>query len=236
MRKLLLSGVALASLVTVSPAAAKDNTWYVGTDIGAVWPKSQNIFGAVDFTNGLVTDIPETDIGELKYKTGFDVDLIAGYDFGMFRVEGELGYKHAKAKELDLDGTFFTGINTDAGGTVIDISDLDVDEKTNVWSAMLNGWLDFGGNDGFGGGVGGGVGYAGVHQFGDSNSKFAWQLLAQAYYPISPNFDIGLKYRYFHAGSSDNVESFDFTGPLVCNAVPPDVCSGGTLFLEDRTR
>ena len=138
MRKLLLSGVALASLVTVSPAAAKDNTWYVGTDIGAVWPKSQNIFGAVDFTNGLVTDIPETDIGELKYKTGFDVDLIAGYDFGMFRVEGELGYKHAKAKELDLDGTFFTGINTDAGGTVIDISDLDVDEKTNVWSMPLS--------------------------------------------------------------------------------------------------
>ena len=27
--------------------------------------------------------------------TGFDVDVIGGYDFGMFRVEGELGYKRA---------------------------------------------------------------------------------------------------------------------------------------------
>ena len=36
-----------------------------------------------------------------KLKTGYDVDVIGGYDFGMFRLEGELGYKHVKIKSID---------------------------------------------------------------------------------------------------------------------------------------
>ena len=35
------------------------------------------------------------------YRTGFDVDAIAGYDFGVIRLEGEVGYKHA-----GIDGVF----------------------------------------------------------------------------------------------------------------------------------
>ena len=65
---------------------------------------------------------------------------------------------------------------------------------------MINGLLDFGGNGDLGGYAGGGVGYANVKQFGDSNGKLAWQLIAGIYAPVSPNIDIGLKYRYFRAG------------------------------------
>ena len=113
-----------------------------------------------------------------------------------------------------------------ARAPIFTLDNVNIDKKTNVWSGMMNGWLDFGGNGGIGGGVGAGFGYAGVHQFGDSNSKFAWQLLAQAYYPISENLDIGLKYRYFHAGSSDNVRDFAFNGPAVCNALPGERVHG----------
>ena len=57
---------------------------------------------------------------------------------------------------------------------------------SSVFSAMVNGSLDFGGNGGFGGYVGGGVGDADVHQFGSSNGKFAWQSFAGAP-PVSRN-------------------------------------------------
>ena len=66
-----------------------------------------------------------------------------------------------------------------------------------------------------GGGIGGGVGYAGVHEFNSSHSSFAWQLLAQAYYPVSDQIDIGLKYRYFHAGKNNGTDVFTFNTPTV---------------------
>ena len=33
---------------------------------------------------------------------GYDVDLIGGYDLGMFRVEGELAYKQAGIKDRSV--------------------------------------------------------------------------------------------------------------------------------------
>ena len=92
MLKYLLTASAL--LAVAAPAAAADNSFYVGGDIGAVWPNSHNLEGSIDFTDSRLTDIPFRSIGDLHYKTGIDGDLLAGYDFGMFRLEGELGYKH----------------------------------------------------------------------------------------------------------------------------------------------
>src|SRR6476660_8892449 len=110
MRKYLLA--ATAALTFATPAAAKDHSGYFGGDIGAVWPKSQRIHGFVDFNGPVIctpvvgavctippVDIGDTDIGKLKYKTGWDADLIGGYDFGMFRLEGQLGYMHSKLKD-----------------------------------------------------------------------------------------------------------------------------------------
>src|SRR3954469_3443399 len=194
MRKYLLVTVAIASLAA-TPAAAKDGSGYFGGDIGAVWANSQDINGTVTFSgpvvcNPAVPPIPCTtpgtfsanNVAKIKYKAGIDADLIGGYDFGMWRLEGELGYKHGKVKHHDFDSGFLGDINTDAGTA---LTDFNIDNTTNVWSGMINGWLDFGGNGGFGGGLGVGGGYASVHQFGKSDGKFAWQILGQAYYPVS---------------------------------------------------
>src|SRR3546814_2100133 len=35
------------------------------------------------------------DLFRLKYDTGYDIDAIGGYDFGNFRLEGEVAHKHA---------------------------------------------------------------------------------------------------------------------------------------------
>ena len=95
MRKLAIA-VALATTVLAAPAVARDNSGYVGSRRRwndcreyphelPVRPRSISAeFNGIDF----------------HHHVGFDVDLIGGYDFGLFRVEGELGYKHAGLKEV----------------------------------------------------------------------------------------------------------------------------------------
>ena len=187
----------------------------------------------IDFTNAATADFARDDVASVKYKTGYDVDLIGGYDFGMFRLEGELGYKRAKAKSLRVNDAFVTALNTGAGTDFFG-GDFDIGGKTSVLSGMVNGLVDFGGNGGPGVYAGGGVGYANVKQFGDSDGKFAWQLLAGAYMPVSNNLDIGLKYRYFRAGSSNSSEAVPFTaGATTCGALP---CSGGVATFDADSR
>src|SRR3546814_16579760 len=75
MRKLAVA-LALASTVLASPSLARDKSWYVGVEGGAM----------------IVEDI-EFDVGEASKATvvdsnyGYDVDGTVGYDFGAFRVE-----------------------------------------------------------------------------------------------------------------------------------------------------
>ena len=77
---------------------------------------------------------------------------------------------------------------------------------------MVNGLLDFGGNGGVGAYAGGGFGRARVKELGDSDSAWAWQLLAGVYMPVSDNIDVGLKYRYFRTGRLNFNDDVAFTG------------------------
>src|SRR3954452_21041855 len=104
MRNYLLATAALLAIST--PAVAKDHSGYIGVDIGATWPKSQALFATGTFSGPVVcnalppatctapTNIPSTFFSSLDYNAGLDIDAIGGYDFGMFRLEGELGYRH----------------------------------------------------------------------------------------------------------------------------------------------
>ena len=84
MRKLAILA-ALATSALASPTLARDKAWYVGVEGGAM----------------LVEDI-KIDIGatnnaaNVDSKYGGDFDGIIGYDFGPFRVEGEVGYKQGR--------------------------------------------------------------------------------------------------------------------------------------------
>src|SRR6185295_7326907 len=126
------------------------------------------------------------------------------------RLEAEGAYKRAKAKSVRLDDGFITAFNTGAG-TLFTEDDFDLGGHVSVLSGMVNALLDFGGNDGIGGYVGAGGGYARVKEFGESDSGFAWQLLAGVYAPISDNIDIGIKYRYFRSSKLDMSDSAAFT-------------------------
>src|SRR5438477_12583171 len=143
MRKYLLATA--TALACAAPAAAKDNSGYVGIEGGVLFPKSQTVFGTVTFTTpgspGPV-DFARTDIGSVRYKTGIDADIIGGYDFGMFRLEGELGYKHAKTKSNNVISIFITAVNTSAGTAFTTTNNFGLNDKFSVYSAMVNGHLD----------------------------------------------------------------------------------------------
>jgi opacity protein-like surface antigen len=209
MQKYLLAAVAAAAIAT--PAMARDGSGYVGIEGGALFPKNQHVDATVNFTDPLVTDIATTRAATIRHKTGYDVDLIGGYDFGMFRLEGELGYKRSALKSARFNNAFITAFNTGAG-TSFTGDEFDLNGHTSVLSGMINGLVDFGGNGGVGAYAGGGFGRARVKELGDSDSAWAWQLLAGVYMPVSDNIDVGLKYRYFRTGNLNFDDSVTFTG------------------------
>jgi opacity protein-like surface antigen len=223
MRKYLLAAAAIAAVASPA-AAARDGSGYVGVEGGIMFPKDQDADLFVDYTTTQTVATTPTIVGPadttfnntfgLDYKKGVDLDAIAGYDFGMFRIEGELGYKRAKTDKLEIDSTDLAAINTalnrpdrDVAPDPVDplpaLSSTDVDlnnQKVSVLSGMINALLDFGNEDGLSFYGGGGFGRARVKSMGQSDSAWAWQGIAGVRYALSRNIDIGLKYRYFSTG------------------------------------
>jgi OmpA-OmpF porin, OOP family len=209
MRKILLAAVASAAIAT--PAFAHDGAPYVGFDLGVMKPQDSKLNTSVDF-GGTIGTRSFADGMVVNYRTGYDADINAGYDFGLFRAEAELGYKHARISGTRL-GAALLGNLTDATDSTTPITNdnfsLTNHDHVTVLSGMLNAMLDFG-DDQLSGFAGGGVGVARVHLLGDSASKFAWQGFAGVRYGISENLDLSLKYRYFQTGFMNFHNDFDF--------------------------
>jgi opacity protein-like surface antigen len=196
MRKYLLTAAAAAAIAT--PALAQSTGPYVGIEGGVLFPKDSHVDATVDYTDPTIPDATFNNVFDIHNKTGFDLDAIGGYDFGMFRLEGELGYKRAKS-DARLNPDFVDAYEAATGVTLED-SDFDLSDHTTVLSGMVNALVDA---DLSGVGIygGGGFGRAKVKAFGDSDSAWAWQLIAGARAPVTSNLDVGLKYRYFRTGS-----------------------------------
>ncbi len=148
-----------------------------------------------------------------KYKTGYDVDAILGYKFGLFRLEGEAGYKRAKVKSLGVSTPLITDVGTAAGvdchcrrfqrrqshrHQVADGERLDRRRFRRRLRRLCRRRRR-----------------PRVGEFaGDSDNAWAVQGIAGVRYAISPNVDAGLKYRYFHTGK------LGFNDAFTLNAVP----------------
>ncbi|WP_333840649.1 outer membrane protein, partial [Novosphingobium sp.] len=231
MRKLIL-GLALASSAIATPALAKDKSWYVEADGGAMIVEDSD--HDVNGTNNAVTT---------STKTGYDFGGIVGYDFGAFRLEAEGSYRRAR----------FDSARNNITGTVFNRDDGRIGGSQSALSFMVNGLLDFGPDDGLQGFVGGGAGVAKAKYYiatpsflvDDSQTKFAWQVLAGVRAPLSSHVDVGVKYRFFNvndvnlvgtsgslAGANLNTRwrSHSILGTLTYNfggqeeAPPPPVC------------
>ena len=138
---------------------------------------------------------------------GYDFGGLVGYDFGPFRMEAEASYR-----EIDVDGVNAGGPNVRTSFNRRQSGNFDAAGDINALSFMVNGLVDFGPDDGLQGYAGGGVGVArtefqatvdrrdsGIAD--DSDTGFAWQVLAGVRAPLTRTIDAGLRYRLFTAES-----------------------------------
>ena len=206
MRKYLLAAVAAAAIAT--PAYAQTSGPYVGISAGLLFPRDTDVDADVNFVDEDFDDVTYENVLDVDYKRGWDLDVTGGYDFGGFRLEGELALKRAKIDELQLDEDFVDDL--EEGGVDVVDTDFDLDGRARVTSFMVNalGDFDMGGMRAF---AGGGFGRARVKLFEDRDSAWAWQLIAGVGMPIASNVELGLKYRYFRTGKLDFAEAFDAT-------------------------
>src|SRR3982751_3596384 len=159
MKRYLLAAVAAAAVAT--PAQARDGQVYIGLEGGVLFAPSHTADVFADYATTQVpatppilaavpVDVEFNNALKLNYKTGLDLDAVVGYDFGMFRVEGELGWKKAKLDKLKVDDDFIAGLNLatnrpdrdlapDPVGSLLALSDddFDLNGKTTVLSGML---------------------------------------------------------------------------------------------------
>lgn len=191
--KIVLMTAALMGAMS-SAASARDGLPYLAIEGGALKPEKFELdyqLRSLSVPNGV----------SLDHKTGFDVDLLAGYDFGFIRAEAEVGYKRAS----------MTGATIDPAIRFNNTGALSTDGRTRVTSAMANLLLDFGSDDNLQVYGGAGIGAARVsldtiitgpnvapgRAINGDDRSFALQFIAGMRMPISYNVDLGLKYRYF---------------------------------------
>ncbi|RED16032.1 OmpA family protein [Parasphingopyxis lamellibrachiae] len=210
--------VALSLILAATPALARDDSWYIGAEAGGTIISNADI----DVTNS--AGVFANNAYSINTEPGFDVGGILGYDFGWFRLEADVSYRRAEVTTIEqnlgsilpIAGTVTgTSVNYNPGGPNGNppgnpFQWNGAQGSMRILAFMANGLLDFGDDDGFQGYIGGGVGIARTSFDGirvtdaapvitdDSDSGFAWQLVAGVRYPLSRNFDIGVKYRFFN--------------------------------------
>ena len=209
MRKYLLGVTAATAAVAIAtPAVAGANGPYVGIEGGVTIPQTNDY--DVTLTTGTTTNTYSKGY-QVKRKTGYDVDLLAGYKFGLLRLEAEGGYQRAKVKSLGVSSTLISDVGT-AAGTTATAANFPVGSHVGVTKLMANALVDgdFGG--GFGGYAGGGIGRAWARYAGDKDNAFAYQGIAGLRYALSPNIDAGVKYEYFRTGKLNFDQAFAVNG------------------------
>jgi opacity protein-like surface antigen len=227
----------------------------LGLEGGILWPgklQGNASFDALTFIpfvclpeRSLCEEVPEhfvaEDAASAKLKRGADVDAIAGYDFGWFRLEAELGWKRTKSKGLDIDAGFLDYFNAvlrrpsappDPGAPgmpAVTSAAFDTPNgKIVAKSAMINLLADVAATKRITFYGGGGFGRVWARALGDRDSAWAAQAIAGVRTSLRPNVEVGLKYRYFRTSS------LNFAGRPIEFAGNPHVEFAGGLMLVEQ--
>jgi opacity protein-like surface antigen len=186
---------ATALLAVATPAAASNDHGYVGIEAGLLFPSNQDF--DVTATNGAASLTDSHGLG-VDYSTSFDGDFIAGYDFGMLRLEAEAGWKRPNVSHFNFSNGVLAGLGGITNSTVTD-SDIGLNDKFEIITGMMNGLIDFDldRRQTISVYAGGGIGSSWVKAFGADDGSFAWQAIAGLRFAVSRNVDVGVKYRYF---------------------------------------
>lgn len=209
---------AILLVLTGSPAVAAQP--YVGFEIGSEKVRPSDIDETVTFSStpaapGDPNTVFYDDVFSARYKKGRDVGLTGGFDFGWFRIEGELAQKRIKIDQYkpdDITDQFLTELNGALnrpsaapdpgapGSGALALDDFQPSATLKVRSAIVNALIDVKLFNRFNAYGGAGFGKAFIRGFDDSDSEFVWQRVFGARYGITDRFDVGVKYRNFRTG------------------------------------
>lgn len=209
----------------LEPAAAHADSPYIAIEGGVLLGRNNDVDEHIDFTSvqnpatpaapAGPPDVEFDDVLAVGYGHGADIDIVGGYDFGMLRLELELGYKRSDLHHVEPDenfGRFLASINAglnrpsaepdpgSPGLPALAIDDFDLDGRIRVLSAMTNALVDIGLGDKLSVYGGGGYGRTWAKALGDMDGAWGWQWIAGVRYQIGPHVELGAKYRYFNSG------------------------------------
>lgn len=207
----------LALSLSTSALAAQP---YVGVLAGSAKVRASDIDETVVYNSspaapGDNTPLFTDDVFSARYKRAVDVGVVGGFDFGWFRVEGELSHKRAKIDHYVTDdsaaqflGDLNSGLNRPSqapdpgapGLAALTVSDFQPSTTIKAGAVMVNAMLDVPVVKGFSVYIGAGVGRSFVSGFGDSDGALARQRMVGAHYSIGDRVEIGLRYRKFASG------------------------------------
>jgi OmpA-OmpF porin, OOP family len=211
MRKYLIAATVFCA-AAAAPAFAAATGPYVGIEGGVTFPRSTDLdvilndMSATPPTTGTFSNGYNVD-----YKTGWNVDAIAGYKLGLLRLEAEGGYQRAPVKNVGISSPLLTAVSA-ASGTTATASDLGIGTRMGVKYLTANALLDGDLGGGFGAYAGGGVGRAWASFSGDKDNAMALLGIAGVRYAVSPNVDVGVKYQYLHTGKLNFSDAFTVNG------------------------
>ena len=194
-RTLIAGALALTFAVPAAALAAPPRPGaYVSGFVGVSVPKSQSV-DSTDFSSG------NTFNDRVEFDPGVNVGGTGGYDFGFFRLEGELSYKHAEMKSITDQTDGFSFRNPDG--------------NLGVLAMMFNGFFDLHNPSPITPYLGGGIGFAAMHlsdTFGtdtrgtvtrqllyeeDDDTVFAYQVGGGLDISLNRRLSLDLGYRYF---------------------------------------
>lgn len=184
--KLIATSALTAALIAGSATAAPTNMGHTGVygtvSGGFNWLEDQ------DFDTGAAAFGPV----ETESETGWDVNGALGYDFGIWRLEAQIGYA-----ENEVDSATAGGFVAPAVGGEVNASYF----MGNAYWDIPTTWWRF--NPYVGAGIGmadiefDGLSSGGVTVLDDNESVLAWQLIGGLSYSFSPQVAGLIEYRYF---------------------------------------
>jgi opacity protein-like surface antigen len=185
---------ALLALPAYGYAESDGKGAYISAHLNVSIPDKTNVTGQSAAGAGATTD-------RLTLDSAGGSTLAGGYDFGLLRLEGEIGGRQSKVSSVSRSGS----------------GQHDTDGNLNVFSTLANGYLDFHNNSSFTPYLVGGVGFAIIgleNVYGTNTSTgavskmyhanddvvFAYQAGAGLDYTINKHFSVDVGYRYFGTG------------------------------------
>jgi len=163
-------------LLVVSAATVSAKGPYVGGQAGVVFLPDSDIQQGITTLTG-------------SFDTGYGLGLAGGYNFDMFRLEGELFYKTNSFEEVSTGG-----------------GSLPADGDVSALGLMVNAYYDFKNQSRFTPFIGGGIGMAqvsikdltigGSAIADDDDAVFAYQGIAGVGYSITQALTLDLTYKY----------------------------------------